>query len=252
MATWIAHLRVAEGLLPLYDGIDEEQFSIGHVAPDSGIPDSDWKMFDPPREITHYRRTEAPGEHGFEDMAFYRQHLATLGVATCDSPQHAFLLGYWMHLITDNLWRQVIWRPARDRYAHTFPTLHGLIVALKKDWYGLDRLYVETHPESLFWRVFLDAQYTESFIASIPAEAIQVGLQNKKAYYLDQEALRAAHEHEYTYLVATDIDAFCQLAIERIASIIETLARPGIAIDGTFSALDLHTPIPTHPKATRS
>jgi hypothetical protein len=39
MATWIAHLRLAENLLERIPGLDEAQFAIGNVAPDSGIPD---------------------------------------------------------------------------------------------------------------------------------------------------------------------------------------------------------------------
>lgn len=38
MATWIVHLRLAERLLPLIQGLDEAYFAIGSVAPDSGIP----------------------------------------------------------------------------------------------------------------------------------------------------------------------------------------------------------------------
>jgi len=38
LATWIAHLRLAENLLERIPGLDAAQFAIGNVAPDSGIP----------------------------------------------------------------------------------------------------------------------------------------------------------------------------------------------------------------------
>jgi energy-converting hydrogenase Eha subunit F len=39
MATWIAHLRLAENLLEKIEGLDAAWFAIGSIAPDSGIPD---------------------------------------------------------------------------------------------------------------------------------------------------------------------------------------------------------------------
>ena len=39
MATWIAHLRIAENLLELIPNLDAGQFAIGNIAPDAGIPD---------------------------------------------------------------------------------------------------------------------------------------------------------------------------------------------------------------------
>jgi hypothetical protein len=53
MATWITHLRIADNLLPLIAGLDEEYFAIGNLAPDSGVPDENWENFEPPPSITH-------------------------------------------------------------------------------------------------------------------------------------------------------------------------------------------------------
>ena len=59
MGTWIAHLRVAENLLPHLGSVDEVAFAYGSLAPDSGLPNADWSAFDPPKEVTHFLR---PGE----------------------------------------------------------------------------------------------------------------------------------------------------------------------------------------------
>lgn len=244
MATWIAHLRVAEGLLPLYPDLDVEPFAIGHIAPDSGVPTSDWRTFDPPRDVTHCQRANPPGEHGLEDMAFYREHLRELGVARCHSPRHAFLLGYWMHLVTDNLWRQTVWRPERARHAPQFDTLHALVVALKRDWYGLDRLYLAAHPDCLFWRVFVEAQYRASYLDVVPAEAIRLGLQQKKAYYRDEAALAEARAHTYPYLTRKGMDAFCELAINRLTTLVALFTDRDASLNSAFSALDLLPPAP--------
>jgi hypothetical protein len=45
MATWIAHLRLAENLLETIDGLEAASFALGNIAPDSGIPDEKWENF---------------------------------------------------------------------------------------------------------------------------------------------------------------------------------------------------------------
>jgi len=45
MASWIVHLRIAELLLGMIDGLDAPYFAIGNIAPDSGIPDENWENF---------------------------------------------------------------------------------------------------------------------------------------------------------------------------------------------------------------
>lgn len=60
MAIWIAHLRLAENLLARIPNLDEAQFAIGNIAPDSGVPDEKWEHFDPPKEVTHFVRTPPP------------------------------------------------------------------------------------------------------------------------------------------------------------------------------------------------
>ena len=52
MATWIAHLRIAENLLGLFPELDPAGFAVGSIAPDSGIPDEKWEKFTPPIEVT--------------------------------------------------------------------------------------------------------------------------------------------------------------------------------------------------------
>ena len=52
MATWIVHLRLAENLMQMIEGLDAPQFAIGNIAPDSGMPDEKWEKFEPPVEVT--------------------------------------------------------------------------------------------------------------------------------------------------------------------------------------------------------
>jgi hypothetical protein len=50
------HLRLAENLLEMIDGLDGRSFAIGNIAPDSGIPDEKWESFEPPKEVSHVIR----------------------------------------------------------------------------------------------------------------------------------------------------------------------------------------------------
>ncbi len=103
MATWIAHLRLAENLLPMICGLDTHSFAIGNIAPDSGIPDEKWERFDPPSEVTHFLVSGNEGKHS-ADLEFYHRYVASLNPLD-NTEQFSFLLGYFFHLVTDNLWR---------------------------------------------------------------------------------------------------------------------------------------------------
>lgn len=46
MATWIAHLRVAERLINLGIASNTDGFIVGNIAPDSGVPNDDRSSFE--------------------------------------------------------------------------------------------------------------------------------------------------------------------------------------------------------------
>ena len=137
MATWIVHLRLAENLLNLVEGLTPEQFAVGNIAPDSGIPDENWEHFDPPPEILHFQAWD--GEtHRLADLEFYQQHLHQHKGSVIDPDRFSFLWGYFFHLVTDNLWDTHIAKPTSDRYAAVFEADPKFIWQVKRNWYGLD------------------------------------------------------------------------------------------------------------------
>jgi hypothetical protein len=52
---------------------------------------------------------------GIADLDFYRKYLA--GVSPEERERFSFLLGYFFHLVTDNLWTVNIWRPHKEKHA---------------------------------------------------------------------------------------------------------------------------------------
>jgi len=45
MATWIAHLRIAENILNKGYNFEPKAFVVGNIGPDSGVPNEDWSSW---------------------------------------------------------------------------------------------------------------------------------------------------------------------------------------------------------------
>jgi len=239
MATWIAHLRLAENLLPMIGGLDTHQFAIGNVAPDSGIPDEKWETFEPPVEVTHF---QASGDSRLPiaDLEFYRRYLAPLGQAEVDEARFSFLLGYFFHLVTDNLWAEQIVGPTKARFAAELEADPGFVWEIKRDWYGLDFLYVRSHPDSMFWQVFLDCVYTEDYLDFMPQEAVRQRLEYIRTLYqrTDEEIEKWYGERPCKHLSQAEMDGFVSEATQRLHRIYRHLWGEGAKTSGFSSALE--------------
>jgi hypothetical protein len=237
MATWIAHLRVAENLLGKIEGLDEAVFALGNIAPDSGIPDEKWEKFTPPPELTHFADDNSKD---LADLDYYRQYLAGLQAGQAGAERFSFLLGYFCHLVTDNLWSHLIGRPTQARFAVEFAANPKFGWTVKDDWYGLDFVYVRDHPNSLFWRTFLKCEVTQSYLDFLPVEA----LRQRTAYIQEKYQKRdvwveAAYTRPYVYLSQAEMDAFVESASQRLEAIYRRLWVDGEDAGQLRSALEL-------------
>lgn len=239
MASWMVHLRIADNLMNLIGGLDAEQFGIGNIAPDAGVPDENWENFKPAPQITHF---QAGQEAAFpsQDLVFFRHYLAS--IEWDENPERfSFLLGYFFHLITDNLWSVKIHQPTRVRYAYEFERYPGFIGEVKRDWYGLDFIYLEAHPEALFWRVFLESQYRSNYLDILPLEAIQERVRYIKEFYQRRdEKIEQLTTRPFEYLNQEIMDTFVDKTTERLFQIYELIWQgdPQITAEHT-SALEL-------------
>jgi hypothetical protein len=236
MASWIVHLRIADNLMKLIGGLDAEQFGIGNIAPDAGIPDEKWQNFKPSPQITHFQASQ---EAAFpsQDLVFYRQYLAPTEWDK-DPERFSFLLGYFFHLITDNLWSVKIHQPTRVRYAYEFERHPGFIGEVKRDWYGLDFIYVDTHPEAFFWRIFLESQYRRDYLDILPIEAVQERVRYIKDFYQRRdEKIEQLTRRPFMYLNQENMDTFVEKTTERLFQIYELIWQgdPQITADHTSS-----------------
>lgn len=236
MATWIAHLRIAENLLATLPDLDAAQFAIGNIAPDSGIPDEKWENFNPPPHVTHFKRTDSVHKD-IADLDFYRGYLAD--ISPHNVPRFSFRLGYFFHLITDNLWTIRVGKPTQARYPEQFAADKDFIWEVKQDWYGLDHVYVRAHPECLFWRVFLDSESAAADLDFLPAEALSRQMQYIKTFYQRRdEKIDAMCARPMIYLSPAEMDSFVLEASDRIEKIYRAFWPTPPALDGLYSSLE--------------
>ena len=235
MATWLAHLRIAENLLGRIEGLDAGQFAIGSVAPDMGVPDEKWETFSPPPKVTHFKRSDSIHKD-IADLDFYRGYLAN--VPPQDALRFSFRLGYFFHLITDNLWTTEIGKPTTERFPEQFAADKNFIWEVKKNWYGLDHLYVRAHPDCLYWRVFLEAEPVAADLDFFPAQAVTHQLGHIKRYYQRADAeIEEMIATPYIYLNQNQMDAFVANTTRDLLTIYHALWRDHRDISALHSAI---------------
>jgi len=225
MATWIAHLRLAEDLLQRFKEFDPSEFAIGSLAPDSGVWNEATKRFEPPVETTHFLISrEAPWPYA--DLKFYREYLANGDPVGPDAGRSSFLWGYFFHLVADNLWYQRIARPTKARFAAEFASDPEFVWEVKRDWYGLDLQYVRSHPDAFYWRVFLQCEYRDDYVDFLPPEAVNQRLEFIKSLYrrTDDEFETRYGDRPKRYLSEGEMDAYLEEAAHQITRIYKHLS----------------------------
>lgn len=170
MATWIGHLRIAEKLLPHFPELDRAMFAYGSLAPDFGRPLDDYQ-FSPTKEISHYMIRPADRQV-FQDLIFYQDHLAD-PLAKADPPRYSFLLGYFFHLVCDNLWGDWIGQACKRDFSDMLEEMGDEAWwAMKDDWYGLDVQYAQANRDSIFWTEVMGMEDLPLYLAFQDQEAV--------------------------------------------------------------------------------
>jgi len=208
MATWVAHFRLAEALLEHGFDLDRQMFVMGNIAPDSGVLNAEKNGYVPSKVISHWR-----DGNDINPEQFYADELAG---KTFDTAETAFRLGYYCHLLADVVWIETVWRPkkATKFYAELLAKDPQFIWEIKKDWYGLDFIYLQEHPQSIFFTDFVHIQNVPDYLPQFPAGAFNKRLNETRDFYLadpDWDLNRP-----YIYLSREEYDAFISTAFEAI------------------------------------
>ncbi len=219
MGTWISHLRIAEQLLSALPGLDEVAFAYGSLAPDSGLPNADWSVFDPPKEVTHFLH-KGEGENAIRDNVFYRQYLAGTA-SSAGECGYSFRLGYFVHLLCDSLWAKKVWaRTEQDCDGEIRADPQKAFGNVKFDWYGLDQVYVKSHPGCIFWRAIAATANPPSGLPFIPDTAFHHQMDYIRGFYSRPEELWFA-PRKYPYLNEQSMARFVQDAVEFVKTILD-------------------------------
>ncbi len=215
MASWMVHLRVAEKLLELMEDVEEKEFIMGNIAPDSGVPTADWKAYVPPSQVSHFKTYTENGTAEIDIDSYLRQYFTPEKRADYSREQYAFYLGYLTHLLTDVEWVAHVYEPTIAEYPEEYAAdSHKLLWTLKKDWYDLDFLYLQKHPDFRAFRIYENAVgFVNSYMDIFAEDAFE----NRREYITGfYRAGRDHVEREYIYLTEAQAEQFVENCVETV------------------------------------
>lgn len=242
MGTWMSHFRIAERVLNELPGLDPRSFVIGNVAPDSGRPNHDWTSFEPPKSVTHFLQT-GEDEGRIRDLTFYHQYVQPLRGG--DPAAYSFMLGYFMHLVTDNLWMHLIGEPTERQFAAEFAQDRaGTWERVKDDWYELDHKYLRDHPDHVFGRLVVGTPNPPSPFVFLPSEALAYRLDDLREFYGESGNLTL--DRAYPYLSEASMDRLVEDGARALLRLDAALRAGAVPEDAAVSLRVLKLPEPYH------
>lgn len=222
MASWMVHLRVADALLSDAGDLEEAAFVVGNIAPDSGVPSPDWTYYTPDGKTSHFKREAENGELVIDLARFQEEYLTPERVRSYDRRQYSFYLGYWVHLFTDILWAERIAKPCKDKYREgkgltremTPEEKQEMVWAIKADWYDLDFLYLQKHPDFRAFHIYEGAKgFQNDFLDIFARDAFE----NRRVYITGfYREGRQNLDREYPYLTEEEANRFVAEAAETV------------------------------------
>ncbi len=219
MASWMVHLRIADRLLEHWPDIDAAAFVLGNIAPDSGVPNDDWTRFAPPKTVSHFK-AGAGGSVPFNIDAFCAKHFNEEINRTYGRREYAFFLGYYVHLLTDAEWIDAVVTPLlRAHSGEAAADRDGLIRAAKEDWYDLDFLYLEQHPDFRAFSIYEKAGDLDNVFMDIFSRD---AFADRRQYICDFYHGNAHGDlhRTFAYLTPEQAEAFVEHTVEKLRRII--------------------------------
>ena len=219
MASWMIHLRIADGLLDRIPGLDETAFVMGNIAPDSGVPNEDWSAYSPPKDISHYK-VKRGNESVFDLDRFITEHFSPELICSYSLREFSFFLGYYAHLLTDMEWIKEVLHPSfaahpdkaeKDRTAFVWE--------LKRDWYDMDFRYLKEHPDFRAFRIY---EQSDGFRTDLMDIFSEDAFCSRRKYICGY--YRGEHGNlyrEYPYMTPEQADSFVSGAAQRVYSALQ-------------------------------
>lgn len=215
MASWMIHLRVAQGIYQKLNLKNITEFVMGNIAPDSGIPTADGSGFVPDAELSHFRTVDENGIKNVHDDLFVERYFTKERRESYNEREYAFYFGYLVHLLTDKLWASKIVYGAKEKFSDLFEQDNAAFwKKIKRDWYDLDFLYLKKYPEFEAFEIYEGIkEFKNNYLDFFAQDAF---IQRKKfiiEFY--REGVEKVKERE-KYISLDELDAFVEYAVEEI------------------------------------
>lgn len=227
MASWMIHLRVAQGIYEKLNLSEKEAFIMGNIAPDSGVPTADGTGFIPDAEVSHFRTVDENGIKDVHDDWFVAQYFTKEKRVSYSEKEYAFYFGYLAHLLTDKLWASEIVYGAKEKLSDLFEQDNATFWKnVKRDWYDLDFLYLKKHPEFEAFRIYEGIQeFKNTYLDFFSEDAFEQRKQFIVEFY--RKGVETVEERE-TYISPEELDVFVEHAV---VEIIEEVHRIGCCME---------------------
>lgn len=215
MASWMVHLRIADRLFDVISELSYQDFIVGNLAPDSGVPNEDWSVFTPPVSVSHFQNAALRTGKKIDISAFTGKYFTEKLQESYTREEYSFYLGYLTHLLTDILWADTIFTPTMARFSDQGDAKRKrAIEKVKADWYDLDFLFLRKHPHFRAFQVYLGSVgYINHFMEEFSANAFENRRKYITEFYLEENPNL---DREFPYLTEAEMDAFVETGASMI------------------------------------
>lgn len=142
MASWVTHLMIADSVMKQCPELDRHGFCVGNIAPDCNVENEDWTSFTPSREVTHWMNEKR--KVSSDSDSFCKEYIYKCKNKIQSQEQYSFLLGYYVHLITDAAFQWYIRDDNRVkdtwRRINANENLRVCAMGYPKDWDSVKKL----------------------------------------------------------------------------------------------------------------
>lgn len=209
MASWMVHMRIADLLMDRFKNLEETEFVMGNIAPDSGIPSEDWSYYIPSGVVSHFRG----GDKKIQIDKYTGKYFTKEMQENYNSRQYSFYLGYLAHLMTDILWKEKVADVCMEKYKEeTAEDIKAFIWKMKADWYDLDFLYITKNPDCNAFKIYKKA---EGFKNTYMDEFTEEAFNSRRKYIIEfYSGKRENLNRYYPYLDEEHMDKFVASAAD--------------------------------------
>ena len=207
MASWMIHFRVADCIKDSIKNVDIEKFIVGNIAPDCGEFGEDRKTLNPPKYITHWKNPKDRQKSLKEE--FFIKYLADGEM----NSHKSFYLGYYVHLLTDILWKKLIYIPTKEKYLDKFDNEYEFNSKIKADWLNIDHMFLRDNDFTTF-KIFSQIKsFPNVYFNYYSGKAIESKIIKISAYYTN---FIGNLDREYLFLNKEQVDDFIVQAVTKI------------------------------------